>query len=84
MVSEEYLHFCPIPAVSSHPLHPVLLYSKRKIHYCLCVILFLTNLLAGTNDSADQVAAKLEELSVKEESRESEKKETKEKTEEKQ
>lgn len=60
--------------------------SNSKIHYCLYVILFLTNLLAGTdkNDSADKVAEKLEELSVKEESRESEKKETKEKTEEKQ
>lgn len=60
--------------------------SNRKIHYCLYVIPFLTNLLAGTdkNDSADKVAEKLEELSVKEESKESEKKETKEKTEDKQ
>lgn len=60
--------------------------SNRKIHYCLYVTLFLTNLSAGTekNDSADKVAEKLEELSVKEESRESEKKETKEKPEEKQ
>lgn len=86
VVSEEYLYFCPIPAVSPHPLHLLLLFSNSKIHYCLYVMLFLTNLLAGTDksDSADKVAEKLEELSVKEESRESEKKETKEKTEEKQ
>lgn len=47
----------------------------------LCNLFFsLINLLAGTdkNDSADKVAEKLEELSVKDESKEAEKKETKE------
>lgn len=86
VVSEEYLF---VQYQLSFPT-PFTLYfftlSNRKMHYCLYVIPFLTDLLAGTdkNDSADKVAEKLEELSVKEESKESEKKETKEKTEEKQ
>lgn len=77
---------CCVPYCNNRKLSCSFSYYFLRLKPVILYNVIFKHLLAGTDksDSADKVAEKLEDLSVKEESKASEKKEVKEKSEEKQ